>query len=61
MFKGVSRIAPTVAMAVIETESAALPPARWVMKFEILPPGQAATSISPKATEGRGWATITSR
>ena len=52
MLKGVRKIAATVAMAVIDTDSAALPFARCVMKFEMLPPGQAATSISPSAMDG---------
>ena len=54
-------MAPTVAKAVIDTDNAVLPPARWVMKFEILPPGQAATRINPNATEARGVVASTSR
>ena len=41
--------------AVKLTESAAFPLAIDAMKFEIFPPGQAATSIIPKAKLGRGW------
>ena len=46
--------ATVVAIAVIDTESAVFPPARWVRKFEMLPPGQAATSIRPSAMLGSG-------
>ena len=55
MLAGVMMIAATVENAVSETESAALPPARCVMKFDMFPPGQDATNIKPRAIEGCGW------
>ena len=48
------KTAHTLAMAVMHTESAVFPLANEVMKFEILPPGQAATIIIPIATLGIG-------
>ena len=48
------KTAQTLAMAVMHTESAVFPLANEVMKFEILPPGQAATIIIPIATLGIG-------
>jgi hypothetical protein len=38
----------------IDTDSAALPPARWVKKFEMWPAGQADTSSMPRAIDGMG-------
>ena len=61
MLKGVRNMALTVENAVIDTDSAEFPPALCVMKFEILPPGQAATRIKPNAIDGCGWARITKR
>jgi hypothetical protein len=47
-------IAKTLDIAVRLTESAMLPFAKAEKKFEILPPGQAATSIIPRAKLGLG-------
>ena len=55
ILNGVMNTAVTLAMAVIHTESAVFPLARAVMKFEILPPGHAATIIIPIATLGIGF------
>ena len=52
IFKGVKIIARTVDIAVMLTERAVLPRARCVIKFDTLPPGQAATRIIPNAMEG---------
>ena len=60
-FKGVINTAATDEKAVKLTESAVFPLARCVMKLEILPPGQAATSIIPMAILGAGFIIITSR
>ena len=46
VLNGVKNSAPTVENAVIVTESAVLPRAKWVRKFEMLPPGQHATRIN---------------
>ena len=54
MFKGVIKTAQTLAMAVMQTDKAVFPFAKEVIKFEILPPGQAATIIIPIATLGIG-------
>jgi len=52
--KGVINIAAIVAMAVKVIERATFPFASDEMKFDMLPPGQAATSIIPIATLGVG-------
>ena len=57
---GVKNIAPIVEKAVIVTESAVLPRAKCVMKFEMLPPGQQATRMMPSAMLGCGRSTIVS-
>ncbi len=49
---GVSPTAAKVEQAVISTESGRFPPARWVMTFEAVPPGQQATRIRPTAIGG---------
>jgi len=54
MFNGVMNTAHRLAMAVMETDKATLPLAVAVMKLEMLPPGQAATSIIPRATLAMG-------
>lgn len=54
-------MATTVVMAVRLTERAKLPFANWQMKLEMLPPGQAATSIIPKAILGCGLKAQTNR
>ena len=53
-FRGVMKIARELDTAVKLTESAVFPLAMAVMKLEIFPPGQAATSIIPKAKLGLG-------
>ena len=45
----VGAIAAMVAKAVRLTLRAAFPPARWVIKLDMFPPGQAATIIIPSA------------
>ena len=54
-FIGVIKTANKVAMAVRLTDNAELPLARCVMKFEIFPPGHAATINIPKAMLGIGF------
>jgi len=51
-FRGVKITARTVPMAVRLTDRATLALATLEIKFDILPPGQEATSNMPKATEG---------
>jgi hypothetical protein len=53
--KGVIKTADMVAKAVRLMDRAAFPLARDDIKFEIFPPGQAATSIIPRATLGVGF------
>lgn len=53
-FKGVIKTAKRVATAVKLTDKAEFPLAKWVIKFEILPPGQAATINIPNAILGIG-------
>ena len=53
--KGVRNIEKRVEKAVKLTESAAFPFAKWLIKLETFPPGQAATKNIPKATDGGGW------
>src|SRR4051794_10327494 len=55
MFSGVVMVASRLEMPVIDTDSAVLPRAMWVMRLEILPPGQAATTIMPNAMDGCGF------
>src|SRR5690606_38988367 len=57
-FSGVKSSEPSVEIDVIVIDSAVLPRAKWVRKFEMLPPGQAATRISPSAMLGAGFSTI---
>jgi hypothetical protein len=61
ILKGVMNTATTLAIAVMQTDSAVFPLARDVIKFEMFPPGQAATTIIPRATLGRGLNSSTSR
>ena len=58
---GVIKTATNVAKAVRLTDKAAFPPESCVMKFEILPPGQAATIIIPKAILGMGFIMFTNK
>jgi hypothetical protein len=58
---GVKKIAAEVDIAVRLTDRATFPFAMELIKFEILPPGQAATKIIPKATVGVGLSIITIR
>ena len=51
---GVIKTANSVAIAVKLTDNAEFPFAKCVIKFEILPPGQAATMNIPKAILGIG-------
>ena len=53
-FSGVATIAPSVESVLIDTDSAALPRARWVKKLEMWPAGQDDTSSMPSAIEGVG-------
>ena len=53
-FSGVRNIAPTVDSVLIDTDSAALPPARWVKKLEMCPAGQDDTSSMPRPMDGSG-------
>ena len=48
------KTANKVAIAVRLTDNAELPLAKWVMKFDIFPPGHAATMNMPKAILGIG-------
>lgn len=58
---GVIKVAAMVAIAVRLTERATFPFAIAVIKFEMLPPGQAAIKIIPNATVGVGLSTRTNR
>ena len=49
MLKGVVSTARALESAVNETERAASPRAAWVRTFDAFPPGQAATTIMPRA------------
>ncbi len=53
MLIGISTIASRLETAVIETDSATSPPARWVRMLDTFPGGQQATRIMPSATEPR--------
>ena len=53
MFSGIRKIASTLLTAVIDTDSATSPPARWVRMLETFPGGQQATRIIPSATDPR--------
>ena len=57
---GIRKIASTFEIAVIDTDSATLPPARWVSTLEMLPGGQQATRIIPNAIEPRTSRTMVS-
>lgn len=59
--KGVKKIALIVAKAVRLIDNSVFPLARCEIKLEILPPGQAATSIIPNATLGVGFIIKTSK
>ncbi len=48
-----------VEKAVSDTDKAVFPLAKWVIKFETFPPGQAATKNIPNATEGGGFKILT--
>ena len=61
MFSGISTIASRLLTAVIDTDSATSPPARWVRMLETLPGGQQATRIIPSATEPRTSSASVSR
>ena len=54
-------MAKSVAIAVRLTDKAVFPLAKCVMKFEMLPPGQAATMNIPKAMLGIGFMTKTNK
>ncbi len=54
-------MANKVAMAVRVTDRAELPFAKWVIKLEMLPPGQAATINMPRAILGSGCAINTNK
>src|ERR1039457_3783785 len=54
MFSGVIEIAVSVDAVLMDTDSAVLPRAKWVRKFEMLPAGQEETRIMPSAMLGRG-------
>lgn len=60
-FNGVITIASIVATAVRLTDKAVFPFAKWVIKFEILPPEQVATINKPKAILGMGFIVKTKR
>lgn len=51
---GVKNSAPAVDSVLIETDSAALPRARWVKKLEMCPAGHDDTSSMPSAIDGSG-------
>ena len=53
--KGVEKTATELLRAVMLTDRAVLPWASQTRKLETLPPGQAATSIMPRATVGDGF------
>lgn len=60
-FKGVIKIAAAVDTAVILIETAQFPPDRNVITLERFPPGHDAIKIIPKAMDGRGFNTKTSK
>ena len=51
---GITTIEIRLEIAVIDTDSATLPPARCVRMFDTLPGGQQATRIMPSAMLGPG-------
>ena len=58
---GIRTIASRLLTAVIDTDSATSPFARWVRMFDTLPGGQQATRIMPSATEPRTSSASVSR
>lgn len=50
-----------VVHAVMPTDSATSPFARYVMTLELVPPGHEPTRITPTASSGGSWNTIVSR
>ena len=58
---GVTTGARTVVHAVMPTDSATSPRARYVMTLELVPPGHEPTSITPTASSGGSWNTTVSR
>ena len=51
---GVATTAAKLETAVMPTDTLVRPPPMWVMKLEMLPPGQQATRSMPRATLGPG-------
>ena len=58
---GVTIGAMMVVHAVMPTDSATSPFARYVMTLELVPPGHEPTRITPTASSGGSWNTIVSR
>src|ERR1035437_8992000 len=59
--KGVKKIAPEVEIAVRLTARATFPLAIELIKFEMFPPGHAATKIIPRAMVGVGFNKMTNK